>query len=189
MADILKKMNASRADIPYSAMIEFAAKAEKEARAAIHQELLAANNKAVMANNKAEAAEAERRHAEGKLRDVEGQIAELKSTIQSLEGRNKQLIRQIELEQAAGKDVKTESLAREDSLRDKFALEQKKVLDLTREVGELKGKLSVKPKVQKETRVVETRVPPAIPAFSIDNVVRGPNDRIVSATITPKRAH
>ena len=88
MADILKKMNASRTDIPYSAMIEFAAKAEKEAKASAHQELLAANNKAIMANNKADAAEAERKHAEAQVKDMLAQMVELKKSITSLETKN-----------------------------------------------------------------------------------------------------
>jgi chromosome segregation ATPase len=186
MADILKKMNASRTDIPYSAMIEFAAKAEKEAKASAHQELLAANNKAIMANNKADSAEAERKHAEAQAKDMLAQMVELKKSITSLETKNAQLVRQIELEQAAGKGIKTESEGREDALRDKLSVEQGKVLALSKEVGELKGKLSVKPKIQKETKIVEAKVPKPIPAFAIDNVVRGPNDRIISATITPR---
>jgi len=51
---------------------------------------------------------------------------------------------------------------------------------LENEISNLKGKLSVKPVKVKQTQT-------HIPSFNVDNVIRGTNDRIVSATITPVR--
>ena len=158
-----------------------------EARNKIQPELDRARSQAAAAQSRAEAAEVESRNAAARAREMEALLAEVKSTNQQLQAKCDQLTKQVLLEQGTAKNLQTEGRSREDGLREQLATAERAMHGLTAKVAELEGKLSVKPKTVTETKVVQSKGKPrAIPEFVVENIIRGPNDRIVSASIKPR---
>lgn len=97
-----------------------------------------------------------------------------KGTITKLQDKVTQLKAVIHLEQES-------ALMKIEEYKVLLNTETEKRPSLEKEIANLKGKLSTSPKQVKVSK------PSPIPSFTIDNVMRGANDRIVSATITPVR--
>ena len=156
-------------------MADILAKCMDEARAVVQSEL----DKA-----KSETAEAiaEKTRAEGE-RDAAKTLQEAADKIsEESKGTVVQLRAAMKLEQTSLAMKDTEITDKCYIMQTELTEARSRTQSLEIEVAELKGKLS-QPKQVKQAKQINQ----PIPQFDIGNVIRGADDRIVSATITPVR--
>ena len=162
------------ADRVYESMMgEIRAKATSDARLAVQSELDAARSETSAAHSETTRVEAERDAARSLHEASDKMVEDLKTQV-------KQVATALKLEQTSfsqqGEEIKNSEII----LKSELTEERLKAKQFEIEISNLQGKLSVKPKVQAVK-------PTPVPSFNVDNVMRGSDDRIISATITPVR--
>jgi len=183
-----KGSNSEVADLVYNAMLsDMETKALEKARSKVQIEISSAKFDISDAQSETTKAQAETIEARAGVTKIEADRDSLKVMLETsekivttLRGEVTQLVAALKIEQQSLSEKDKRITQNSEGLKTDLADERIKSKNLKLELSNLQGKLSTKPG---KTKQVQSH----IPSFTIDNVTRGTNDRIISATITPVR--